>query len=177
MRAGPKAGWITLCIFQSSCIGFFPCCRTTSSDALCGTAGRSSSRWQQVSNAEDIEPHPGPPRKRPAPSRDLLQADILSPSAARYVSTLFEFEQFLAVCDIKSVRQLASRADLEACCPRPWLLEQARPHARILAGIIHRIPSPLNISTLDFSSGPATWNYHGSSRPRQRASRSRVSPE
>ena len=119
MCAGPKAGWITLCLFQSSCIGFFPCCRTISSDALCRIAGRSSNRWQQLLNAGDIEPHPGPPRKRPAPSQDLLQADILSPSAARYASALFEFEQFLAVCVIKSVRQLASRAALEACFTSP----------------------------------------------------------
>ena len=44
---------------------------------------------------------------RPAPSQDLLQADILRSSAARYASALLEFEQFLAVRDIKSVSELA----------------------------------------------------------------------
>ena len=130
MCSGPKSGWITLCLFQSSRIGFFPCCRTSSSDAWYRIAGRSSNRWllQQLLNAGDIEPHPGPPRKRPAPSQDLLQADILPSSAARYASALFEFEQFLAVRDIKKCFEIGrSRAvvprRLDSALPQsffPW---------------------------------------------------------
>ena len=109
MCSGPEAGWNTLCLCQSSRTGFFPCRRTSSPGALYKFAGRSSDHWrlQQLLCAGDIEPHPGPPRKRPAPSQDLLQADILPSSAARYASALFEFAQFLAVRDIKSVSELA----------------------------------------------------------------------
>ena len=35
----------------------------------------------------------------------------------------------------------------------------------ILAGIISRIPSPLDTSTLEFKAGTATWSYDGSTKP------------
>ena len=57
-------------------------CSLSFNSALYRIAGRSSDRrrLQQLLDAGDIEPHPGPPRKRPAPSQDLLQADILPSS-------------------------------------------------------------------------------------------------
>ena len=45
----------------------------------CPSHGRSNDRWrlQQLLDAGDVEPRPGPPRKRPAPSQYLLQAVVL----------------------------------------------------------------------------------------------------
>ena len=57
-----------------------------------------------------MEPRPGPPRKRLAPSNDLLQADVLPSTAARYSATLLEFEHFRAVRDIPGVSCLAQAA-------------------------------------------------------------------
>ena len=56
---------------------------------------------------------------------------------------------------------------LTRAVPRPWLLLEtsAARMREILAGIIHRIPSPLDTSTLEFSAGPATWSYDGSTKP------------
>ena len=67
----------------------------------------------------------------------------------------------------RSVRQLASRAAHEACCTSPLAFagDKRGRMREILAGIIHRIPSPLNTSTLEFSAGPATWSYDGSCKP------------
>ena len=65
------------------------------------------------------------------------------------------------------MRQLASRAAHEACCTSPLAFagDKRGRMREILAGIIHRIPSPLDTSTLEFSAGPATWSYDGSSKP------------
>ena len=109
---------------SNCCTGFFTC-RTSPRSALDRIAGRSSDHWrlQQLLDAGDIESHPGPPRKRPAPSQDLLQADILPSSAARYASALLKFEQFLAVRDIKSVSELAKAGLL---CLVDWTVRYLR---------------------------------------------------
>ena len=67
----------------------------------------------------------------------------------------------------RSVRQLASRAAHEACCTSPLAFagDKRGRMREILVGIIHRILSPLDTSTLEFSAGPATWSYDGSSKP------------
>ena len=67
----------------------------------------------------------------------------------------------------RRVRQLASRAALDACRTSPLAFAgDKRGRLReVLAGTIHRIPSPLETSTLEFSAGPAAWNYDGSTRP------------
>ena len=119
------ASWNTLSLCQSCRSGCFTCCRTSPRTALYRISGRSSDHWrlQQLLVSGDIEPHPGPPKKRPAPSQDLLQADILPSSAARYANALLEFEQFLAVRDIKSVSELA-RAGLP--CLVDWTVRYLR---------------------------------------------------
>ena len=35
----------------------------------------------------------------------------------------------------------------------------------VLAGIINRIPSPLDTTTLEFTAGPSAWSYEGSTKP------------
>ena len=67
----------------------------------------------------------------------------------------------------RSVRQLASRAALDACRTSPLAFagDKRGRMREILAGIIYRIPSPLDTSKLEFSAGPATWSYDGSTKP------------
>ena len=49
------------------------------------TATLSEDRWRQqlLITAGDVEPIPGPARKRPCLSHDLLQADVMPRTAAR----------------------------------------------------------------------------------------------
>ena len=67
----------------------------------------------------------------------------------------------------RSVRQLASRAALDACCTSPLAFagDKRGRMREVFAGIVNRIPSPLDTTALEFTAGPSAWSYEGSSKP------------
>ena len=67
----------------------------------------------------------------------------------------------------RAVRQLASRAALDACRTSPLAFDgDKRGRMReVLAGIVNRIPSPLDTASLKFIAEPDSWSYAGSTKP------------
>ena len=125
----PLASWAPVVACAAAGCGARLSCRRPRAEVTPrhSTAARSSSseRWrlQQLLDASDVVPRPGPPRKRPAPSLDLIQADVLPSTAVRYSAALFEFERFLAVRDIPgALPKLACFASSTGLCAASELL-------------------------------------------------------
>ena len=130
---------------------------------LCKSIVNAFSQWQSRQRRVPTVDGRSRARHRRALIRDLVRIYIESSLQWLRTGCLRPSEAPVG----RSVRQLASRAALEACRTSPLAFAGDRRGRmrEILAGIIHRIPSPLNTSTLEFSAGPSTWSYDGSCKP------------
>ena len=164
--AGPKASWITLCLFLSSRTGFFPCCRTTSSGALYRIAGRS--HWQ---TAVECRRYWTSPRATKKASRTIARSPSGRHSTPSRRSARQCFVRVWTVpCSLWHKKCASARIASRSWESTSPLAAEASAAECEKSSQVSFTGSSLNISTLEFSSGPATWNYVGSSRPRQCAS-------
>ena len=109
------------------------------------------SQWQSRQRRVPIVDGRSRARHRRALIRDLVRTCIESSLQWLRTGCLRPSEAPVR----RSVRQLASRAALDACLAPGFCWRRAA------ACVIYRIPSPLDTST----PGPATWSYDGSTKP------------